>query len=55
MAKYTEDTKKNTDLHQLMPAQNPTPEVDRQSTQHYTRENDQLPIENEIKKINGDG
>ena len=30
--------KKNTDLHQQMPAQNPTPEVDRQSMQHYTLE-----------------
>ena len=41
MAKYTEDTKENTDLHQQMHAQNPTPEVDRQGTQHYTLENDQ--------------
>ena len=24
-----------------MPAQNPTPEVDRQATEHYTLENDQ--------------
>ena len=36
MAKYTEDTKKDTDRHQHTPAQNPTPEVDRQGTQHYT-------------------
>ena len=34
-----------------MPVQNPTHEVDRQGTQHYTLENDQtLPIDNEIKK-----
>ena len=33
--------KNNTDLHQEMPAQNPTPEVDRQSIQHYTLEMDQ--------------
>ena len=30
MANYTEDTKENIDLHQQMPAQNTTPEVDRQ-------------------------
>ena len=36
MAKYTEDTKKNTDLHQQMPAQIPTPEVDRQGRQATT-------------------
>ena len=30
MANYTEDTKENTDLHQQMPVQNTTPEVDRQ-------------------------
>ena len=41
MAKYTEDTKKNTDLHQQMSAQNLTPEVDKQGIQHYTLENDQ--------------
>ena len=41
MAKYIEDTKKNTDLHQQMPGENPTPEVDRQGIQHYTLENDQ--------------
>ena len=41
MAKYTEDTKKNTDLHQQKPAKNPTPEVDRQDIQHCTMENDQ--------------
>ena len=40
MAEYTEDTKKNTDLHQQMPAQNLTPEVDRQYIQQYTLEND---------------
>ena len=36
-AKYTEDTKQNTDLHQQMPAQNPTHGMDR----HYSLENDQ--------------
>ena len=41
MAKYTEYTKENTDLHQLMPAQNTTPEVNRQGTRHYTLDNDQ--------------
>ena len=41
MAKYTEDTKENTDLRQQMSAQNIIPEVDRQGTQHYTLENDQ--------------
>ena len=41
MAKYIEDTKMNTDLHQQMPGENPTPEVDRQGIQHYTLENDQ--------------
>ena len=41
MAKNTEDTKKNTDLHQQMSAQNTTPEVDRQGTQHYILENNQ--------------
>ena len=40
MAKYTEDTKTNTDLHQQMPAQNLTLEVDIQGIQHYTLEND---------------
>ena len=51
MAKYTEDTKENTDLHQQMLAQNPTPGVDRQDTQRYTLENDQpILIENGIKK-----
>ena len=40
MAKYIEDTKKNIDLHQQMPAQK-TPEVCRQGTQHHTLENDQ--------------
>ena len=51
MANHIEDTKGNTDLHQQMPAQNTTHEVDRKGTQHYTLENDQeLPIENEIKK-----
>ena len=39
MANYTEDTKENTDLHQQMPAQNTTPDVDSQGTQHYTLEN----------------
>jgi len=38
MAMYTEDTKKNTDLHQQMPAQNPTPEVDRQGIKYYILE-----------------
>ena len=41
MAKYTKDTKQNSDLHQQMPAQNLTPEVDIQGIQHYTRANDQ--------------
>ena len=41
MAKYIEDTKKNTDLHQQMPEQNLTPEVDRQGIQHYTLEMEQ--------------
>ena len=36
MAKYTEDTEKNTDLHQ--PVHSPTPEVDRQGNQYYTLE-----------------
>ena len=40
MANYTEDAKENTDLHQQMPAQNITPEVDRQVIQQYTLEND---------------
>ena len=49
MAKYTEDTKQNTDFHRQMPAQNPT--LDSQCIQHYTLENDQATtIENEIKK-----
>ena len=40
MAKYTEDTKMNTDLLQQMPAQNPTPEVDRhRSLMTLRREN----------------
>ena len=33
--------KKNTDLHQGIPAQNPTPEVVTQGIQHYTLEMDQ--------------
>ena len=41
MAKYTEDTNENTDLHLQISAPNNTPEVDRQGTQHYTLENDQ--------------
>ena len=45
MSNYTEDTKKNTNLHQQMPVQNTTPEVDRQG-----KMTKQLPIENEIKK-----
>ena len=55
MAKYTEDTKTNTDLHQQMPAQNTTPEVDRQNecarytTLHCGKLPSKLPIENEIK------
>ena len=50
MAKYTEDTKKNTDLHQQMPAQNPTPEVDRQGIQHYTLEMDQATTHRKLNK-----
>ena len=51
MAKYIEDTKKNTDLHLQMPAQNPTPEVDSKvSTTTLWKMTKQLPIENEIKK-----
>ena len=42
MANYTEYTKTNTDLHQQMSAQNPSPEVDRQGIQHKTLENDQV-------------
>ena len=45
MAKYTDNTKKNTDVHQQMPAQNLTPEVDRQGIQRYTPVNDQAQIE----------
>ena len=41
MAKCKEHTKKNTDLHQQMPVQNVTPEVDRQVIQQYTVEKDQ--------------
>ena len=41
MANHTEDTKENTDLHQQMPAQNTTLEVDRQGTEHHTLENNQ--------------
>ena len=37
---YTKDTKKNTDIHRQMHAQNLTPEVDRQGVQHYTLELD---------------
>ena len=50
MAKYTEDTNKNTDLHQQMPAQNLTPEVDRQGMQHYTLENDQETTHRKLNK-----
>ena len=49
MAKYTENPKTNTDLHQQMPAQNPAPEVDRQGTQHYILENDQAKLNKEEK------
>jgi len=45
-----QDTKKNTDLHQQMPAQNPTPEVDRQGTQHYTLENYQATTHRKLNK-----
>ena len=48
--KYTEDTKKNTDLHQQMPAQNTTPEVDRQGTQHYNLEIDQATTYRKLNK-----
>ena len=41
MAKYAEDTKNNTDVHQQIAAQNPTPEVVRQGIQYYTLEMDQ--------------
>ena len=41
MVNHTEDTKENTDLHQQMPAQNTTLEVDRQGTEHHTLENNQ--------------
>ena len=50
MAKYTEDTKKNTDLHQQKPAQNPTPEVDRQDIQHYILDNDQATTHRKLNK-----
>ena len=50
MANYTEDTKTNTDLHQQMPAQNPTPEVDIQGIQHYTLENDQPTTHRNLNK-----
>ena len=49
MANHTEDTKENTDLHQQMPAQNTTLEVDRQGTEHHTLENNQATT-HEIKK-----
>ena len=41
MVKYTEDTKKNTDIHQEIHVQTPTPEVVRHGNQHYTLEMDQ--------------
>ena len=50
MAKYTEDTKKNTDLHQQMPMQNPTPAVIRQGTQHYTLGMDQTTTSRKLNK-----
>ena len=51
MANYTENTKKNTDVHQQMPAQNLTHKMVREDTQHKLWERTkQLPIENEIKK-----
>ncbi|KAK2178845.1 hypothetical protein NP493_527g05028 [Ridgeia piscesae] len=50
MAKYTEDTKQNTDLHQQIPAKNLTPEVDRQCIQHYTLENDQATTHRKCNK-----
>ena len=54
IVKYTEDTIKNTDLHQQMPATNFTSEVDKQSIQYHTLENDQATThKNEIKKKNG--
>ena len=45
MATYTEYTKNNTDPHQKRPAQNPTPEVDRQLVSNTTlwKMTDQLP------------
>ena len=55
MAKYTEDTKKNTDVHQQMLAQNPTPEVDRQGTQHFTLEVDQTTTHRKCKKRRENG
>ena len=42
MTKYTEYTKRNTDIHQQKTAQNLTPEVVRQGTQHYTLEMNQI-------------
>ncbi|KAK2161915.1 hypothetical protein NP493_1551g00040 [Ridgeia piscesae] len=50
MAKYTEDTKKNTHLHQQMPAQNPTPEVVRQGIQHYILEMNQTTNHRKLNK-----
>ena len=50
MAKYTEDTKKNTDLHQQMPAQNPTLEVNSQVIQHCALENDQATTHRKLNK-----
>ena len=54
MAKYTEETKTNTDLHQQMPAQNLTPEVDRQ-VQHYTLENDEATAHKKMKQRRENG
>ena len=51
MAKYTEDTKNNTDLHHQMPVQNLTPEVVMQCIQHNTLEMDQI---NTHRKCNKD-
>ena len=55
MAKYTEETKTNTDLHQQMPAQNLTPEVGKQGIQHYTLENDEATTHKKMKQRRENG
>ena len=57
MANYTENTKKNTDLHQQMPAQNPTPKIVRQDIQQYAMGKDQTTAsrkQNEEEKMEVD-